>query len=283
MAGVRRTSKKLAVVFSSGFFGFFAHAGFLAALRAQGISPCAYGGASSGAIVSAMAASGMSDAAVKDLLFELRKRDFWDPDPWPYRLKKALTLFEGYSGYLVGEGFARLLEKLPAKTFEDCPTPLAIVATNLTLRRENVFTKGDLRAAIRASGAVPMLFKPVEIDGSLYVDGGVTNKAPVEAVADLVKPARIVVHFISSQNLKQGSHAFLKERLTPWRIHRLAGNIARQEAYKRRVHLVRMRGIDVVEVETDAPAVSPGRLRTGRAAYARARDKAEEILSRLNL
>ena len=41
---------KIGVVFSSGFFGFFAHAGFLAGLRDFGMAPSGYSGASSGAI-----------------------------------------------------------------------------------------------------------------------------------------------------------------------------------------------------------------------------------------
>ena len=54
---------RIGVVFSSGFFGFFAHAGFLAALRDRNIQPSGYAGASSGAIIAAMAASNMSESA----------------------------------------------------------------------------------------------------------------------------------------------------------------------------------------------------------------------------
>jgi len=50
MAGLGKTQPRLGVAFSSGFFGFFAHAGFLAALRELEITPSAYSGASSGAI-----------------------------------------------------------------------------------------------------------------------------------------------------------------------------------------------------------------------------------------
>jgi NTE family protein len=43
--------------------------------------PSAYAGASSGAIVAAMAASEMPGSAIKALLFNVKKSDFWDPDP----------------------------------------------------------------------------------------------------------------------------------------------------------------------------------------------------------
>jgi NTE family protein len=272
------TRPRIGVAFSSGFFGFFAHAGFLAAVRESGIEPTAYAGASSGAIVAAMAASGMSASAVREMLFSLKKRDFWDPDPWHSVLSHALRLFRGYTGYLKGNGFARLLQRLPARTFDECDTPLAISATDLTHKKEVIFTQGDLIQAIQASGSVPVLFKPTMINGALCCDGGITGKAPVEALADLCELDIILVHFIASDNVKESAHAFLKKRLTPWHIQHLAVNIARQKAYQKEVELVKSRGVDVIEVGTDAPPISPGRLERGPEAYEAARNAALKIL-----
>ncbi|MFO7601853.1 MAG: patatin-like phospholipase family protein [Candidatus Desulfacyla sp.] len=269
---------RIGIAFSSGFFGFFAHAGFLAAVRESGIEPAAYAGASSGAIVAAMAASGMSTSAVREMLFGLKRDDFWDPDPWHSVLSHALRLFRGYTGYLRGDGFARLLERLPARTFEECDTPLAISATDLTHKMEAIFTQGDLAQAIQASGSVPVLFKPVIINGALCCDGGITGKAPVEALAGLCELDTILVHFIASDNLEQGTHAFLKKRFTPWHIQHLAVNIARQKAYQKEVELVRSQGVDVIEVRTDAPPIGPGRLERGPEAYEAARNAALKIL-----
>ena len=277
--GDNLTGDRVGVAFSSGFFGFFAHAGFLAAQRELGILPSAYAGASSGAIVGAMAACGMSDHAIKDMLFSLKKEHFWDPDPWHYILRKAMSLFRGYTGYLKGDGFACLLKKLPVKQIEECEKPLAIAATNLTEGKEAIFTRGNLVKAIQASGAVPMLFKPVEIDGSLYVDGGVTNKCPLKALADLVDLKTIIVHFIASENMEKGVHGFLGKRMTPWHIQYLAVNIARQEAYQRQLEIVRMGGIEVIEVRTNTPSVGPDKLHMGPAVYNSATATALEVLS----
>jgi NTE family protein len=273
----RNPSSKLGVVFSSGFFGFFAHAGFLAALRDIGIVPSGYSGASSGAILAAMAAANISDSIIKEILFSLSKSDFWDPDPLPNLLRSLMNLMKGYTGYLRGDGFARLLEKIPMRRFEECPTPLAITATNLTQRREDVFICGNLIKAIQASGAVPMLFKPVEIDGALYVDGGVVNKAPVQALADLIQPDKIIVHFVPSADLESPANSFLRRRMTPWHIHSLSLDISRQEAYQKQCDLVRQRGIEIMEVRTDAPPLGPNTLEKGPLAY----DKAREATLRL--
>jgi len=267
------------VVFSSGFFGFFAHAGFLAAIRELEIKPVAYAGASSGAIVAAMAASGMDDYAIREMLFSVRKDAFWDPDPWHVILKKAAKFFRGYPGYLKGEGFARLLERIPARRFEDCETPLAIAATNLTQKKGTVFTRGNLIKAIQASGAVPILFKPVEIDGSMYVDGGVVDKAPLKALADLVDLDKVIIHFIASGNVGKSGKGFLEKRMSPWHVQYLAVNIARQEAYERQLEILDTRGVKVVEVKTDAPALGPNELEKGPAAYEAAKAVTLKILS----
>jgi len=269
---------RLGVAFSSGFFGFFAHAGFLAAIREAEIRPSAYAGASSGAIVAAMAASGMSDGAIREMLFGLKKTDFWDPDPWYVVLLNAIRLFRGYTGYLKGDGFARLLTRLPVRRFEECDTPLAISTTNLSQRKQTVFTGGDLIRAIQASGSVPILFKPVEMNGSLYLDGGITGKAPVEPLADLCELDRIIIHFIASNNVEEVRHGFLRKRLAPWHIQHLAVNVARQEAYQKELTMVRKRGIEVIEIRTESPALSPNSLHKGPEAYNAAKTSALELL-----
>lgn len=271
MERIEAELSNIGVVFSSGFFGFFAHAGFLAGLRQLGIVPLAYGGASSGAIVAAMAASGMNDAAIGDMLFRIKKEDFWDPDPWHFILKRAIRLFRGYDGYLNGGRFAKLLGKFPVGRIQDCERPLAIAATDLTHKKEVIFTRGDLVKAVHASCAVPILFKPAEIEGALYVDGGMINKAPLKGLADLTELDKIIVHFIPSYNLLDMGNGFLKKRMTPWHIHDLSVNICRQEAYQRQLEMVRMKGIKVIEVNTDAPATGPTRLHKGPAAYEKAK------------
>lgn len=271
---------KAAVVFSSGFFGFFAHAGVLSALRAFEIDPIGYAGTSSGAIVAAMAASGMDDPSIRALLFNLKKKDFWDPNPFASLVRGGLRGLKGTGGYLRGERFARLLSNLPVKRIEDCPKPLAISATNLTERKETVFTRGDLSKAVQASGAVPVLFEPVNINGTLYLDGGIVNKAPVKTVVDLWAAETVVVHYIASHNLECAGNQFLEKRLTPFHIHHLATNIARHEAYLNQIEWVKGQGVRVIEIRTKTPPVGPSSLGMGPQAYEVARKTALDHLSR---
>ncbi len=265
--------KKIGIVFSSGFFGFFAHAGFLAGIRKLGLTPVAFSGASSGAILAAMAACGMRDDEISQALFSLKKEDFWDPDPWYKVLAASLRLLKGYAGYLRGRRFQKLLEKyIPIRSFEQCASPLAIVATNISLMREEVFTKGDLIKAIAASGAVPGLFKPVRHYGWFLVDGGVTNKAPVKAVLDLASVDTIIVHFLTSATLSADDNKLLNRKFTPFQIHRCAFDIGRYECYKSQCQIARDRGVEVLEVNSECPPVGPASLDRGPIAYKTARD-----------
>jgi len=269
------------IAFSSGFFGFFAHAGFLAALRERSIVPVAYAGASSGAIVASMAACEMPDSAIREMLFNVKKADFWDPDPLPKVLASALRLFRGYAGYLNGNGFAALLEKLPVKQIEECHRPLAISAVDITRKKEKIFTEGNLIKAIQASGSVPMLFKPTEIDGALYLDGGISGKAPVEALADLCSLDRILVHFITSENVKESGNGFMKKRFTPWRMQHIAINTARMADYERQKRIVGLRGVEVIEINTGGPSMGPNSLNKGPAVYEAAKASALIALKKI--
>ncbi len=281
--GVKRDTMKrgTGVVFSSGFFGFFAHAGVLAAIREAGLQASGYAGTSSGAILAAMAACNMPDEEIRDILFSLRKEDFWDPDSTGSFFLHLLRGFRGWTGYLRGRRFARLLKRIPAGRIEDCTAPLVVAATDLTLGKEAVFAKGDLIRAIHASGAVPGLFKPVRIGGSLLVDGGMVDKAPVRALAEHINPARILVHYVESDNLAARPDSFLARRFTPWHIYSQSVNIARRVSYEHQCALVRSQGTEVIEIRTSPPALGPNRLFAGPSAYTHARKETQRFLAGL--
>ena len=95
---------------SSSFFGFFAHAGFVQALSKSGIKPIAYSGTSAGALIAAMAASGIPPEKMFKILSKLKKKHFWDPD-YISLFFKSLKLFKGWPGLLKGNAFRKILEE----------------------------------------------------------------------------------------------------------------------------------------------------------------------------
>ena len=80
----------------------------------------------------------------------------------------------------------RLLEEhLGYERLEQAHCPVAVVATELLTGRESVLTEGPVVDAVLASAALPGIFPPVELDGSLLMDGGVVNNTPISAARDL--------------------------------------------------------------------------------------------------
>jgi NTE family protein len=152
---------------SGGFFGFFAHTGLLLALEEAGLRPARVTGASAGALAGAVWASGVPGAHLAERLRTLEKRDFWDPGfPW--------------GGLLKGQAFERLVAELVAEQgvtqLEDCPIPTAAVVFDVRRMRARVLDTGPVARAVRASCTVPGLFRPVPWEGTLLLDGGVTDR-----------------------------------------------------------------------------------------------------------
>lgn len=169
---------------SSGFFGFYVHAGMLAALLEQGLVPAKITGSSAGALVGACWASGLEMPAIKTALFSLQRDDFWDP---------ALGL-----GLLKGVRFrAKLADFLVADQFEDCRVPLALSAFDLRARQTVVLCKGDLVSAVYASCAFPFLFQPYRINDSHCMDGGIQDRP---GLAGVLPGERVLYHHISSKS-----------------------------------------------------------------------------------
>ena len=64
--------------------------------------------------------------------------------------------------------------------FNDLPIPFLCIATNVINGEAEVLNKGVFSKSLRASMAIPILFDPIKIDGTLYADGGLVNNFPAE-------------------------------------------------------------------------------------------------------
>ncbi|OYT14696.1 MAG: hypothetical protein B7C24_16935, partial [Bacteroidetes bacterium 4572_77] len=59
--------------------------------------------------------------------------------------------------------------------------PLRIAATDLTTGSTKYFDKGNIINVIRASATFPLLYTPVKMDSSIYIDGGMFANIPIKA------------------------------------------------------------------------------------------------------
>ncbi|MBP8823944.1 MAG: patatin-like phospholipase family protein [Flavobacteriales bacterium] len=145
-----------------------AHLGVLRAFRDAGIVPAALSGTSAGALVGALIADGRSPEAVMGLLEAEFKRPF---------LLRRPALIAKRIGTFLGRN-------LRHRRFEDLPIPLYVSATNLEQGGQRIFSRGELIPALMASCAIPLVFPPVQVEGTWCVDGGLSNNLPVEPFAD---------------------------------------------------------------------------------------------------
>ena len=196
---------KVGLVLSGGGAKGLAHVGALQVIEQAGIKIDFIGGTSMGAIVGALYAAGYS-ATELDSIF--RTTDFTDliEDNLPRSAKTfyekedseryAITLpFDKFKisappAFSGGQNVYNELVKLlyPVKSineFEKLPIPFLCLATDVETGEEVVLKEGYLPQAVMASGALPSLFEPVEIDNRILVDGGVVNNYPIQKVKEM--------------------------------------------------------------------------------------------------
>lgn len=168
---------------SSGFFGFFAHAGFIQALEEKGLKPKLLVGSSAGALTAACYASGFTAKEMAKEFTNIKKSDFWDV---------------GFGfGLVRGEKLEKLCAQFMASDFSKVTTPLQISAFDVFALKTKTLTTGSVAKAVRASCAVPGLFHPVRIDKRTYLDGGVADKMGLSGVS---REDFVLCHSLGSTN-----------------------------------------------------------------------------------
>ncbi|MGB9699691.1 MAG: patatin-like phospholipase family protein [Thermodesulfobacteriota bacterium] len=160
---------KIALVLGAGAAKGFAHIGVLKVLTTHHIPVHMVVGTSAGSLVGCFYAYGYSPFEIQSLALSIQKTDIIDfviPD----------------NGFIQGLKLAEFVNKMTKNTpLEKMALPFYAVATDLLSGQEVVFGKGNTGAAVRASCAVPGVFRPVRIGDRLYVDGGVVSPVAVEA------------------------------------------------------------------------------------------------------
>lgn len=194
------TTKKIGVVLSGGGAKGLAHIGALKVIDSLGIKVDYIAGTSMGAIIGSLYASGYSGKQL-DSIFKVTDFDKLIADDIPRNSQSfferraaehyAVTLpFKDFkvslpSSLSKGQNLYNFLSRLLShvrdiEDFEKLPIPFFCIATNIETGGELLLDRGNLPKAVNASGALPSLFAPVELDNQSLVDGGVTNNYPVE-------------------------------------------------------------------------------------------------------
>lgn len=196
----------LAVSLSSAFLGFHSHAGFLQGLAEGGVWPAHIAGASSGALVAALAATGMNPRAIFDLLQTQRFR--WSFFEWGMLTGSAFLPIHRrrHSGGLQGRAIlAYLRELFGDRRIEDCDLGLGIAVTNLTTQRAEVRTAGPLAELVVASCACPGVISHQIVDDQALWDGGIAQSPPFSHWTDHAVIERVLVHEVGRVDVPPAS------------------------------------------------------------------------------
>jgi NTE family protein len=168
----RRTTARptIGVALGGGFARGIAHLGVLRVFEENKIPVDFVSGTSVGALIAAAYAGGSTLDEMEHIGQSTRFKDFAE---WTI----------SWRGLATDRRLKRYLRRLtPVRRFENCRIPLAIVATDVLTTKPVYFTKGEIGPALCASCAYPGLFRPVEREGRLLVDGFLTAPVPVDAV-----------------------------------------------------------------------------------------------------
>ncbi|HET7876349.1 MAG TPA: patatin-like phospholipase family protein [Methylomirabilota bacterium] len=190
----------MALVLSGGGAKGAYEAGVAAAFVDRGLPIRLVAGSSAGALNAAMIASGRADrleamwgTITREQIYRLRAPVFF------------AGFLPGWLTLLVLNETSSLFDPAPLRDLitaaldfdrlQASPVRLLVTATDLARGDKRVFDNHTVTVdALMAASAVPGLFPPVEVDGALLVDGGLTGRAPVlEALEADVSLGRVVV------------------------------------------------------------------------------------------
>ena len=175
-----------------------AEVGVLKVLEEAGIHVDCIAGASIGAIVGGLYAAGYS-AAELDSLFQTQEWFSLLTDrkaslsSEPYKTIDGVTYIFGFPvmdknsrgfGVMRGGRIEQILDSMVSvrgcTDFESLRIPFRCVAADIRTAEEVVISEGLVCKGLRASMAIPGIFKPVPQDDYLLVDGGMLNNLPVD-------------------------------------------------------------------------------------------------------
>jgi len=118
------------------------------------------------------------------------------------RKEKLACLYDlGLTGGLIrGNKVRKLLSDwLGESCFEDTHIPFKAVATDILTGEPYIFSSGPLVDGVQASMAIPSIFKPIELNGKILVDGGICYPVPVEIVRQMGADIIIAVNLDNYQ------------------------------------------------------------------------------------
>jgi NTE family protein len=206
---------RIGLVLSGGGARGAAHIGVLKVLEENHVPVDAIAGTSMGAVVGGLYASGLSARDIERVMTSVDWQDaFLDRPPRTdlnfrrkledqnFLVKFPLGLKGGKfrlpRGLVQGQKLTQILRGLTLPVaqiqhFDDLAIPFRAVATDIVTGDRVVLDHGDLTTAMRASLSAPGVFSPVDSEGRMLVDGGLSSNLPIDVAREMGVDILIVV------------------------------------------------------------------------------------------
>lgn len=208
-------AQEISLVLGSGGARGIAQIAAIEELTKAGFKITSISGSSIGALIGAIYAGGQLEG-YKEWLTKL---NYWD-------VFRLMDFSISSKGFIKGEKVFKQIDPfLPKGNIEDLPMPFVAVATDIVNKKSIVFKKGNVREAVRSSVSIPTILKPVEKDGTYFLDGGIVNPLPVDlvkrngndllVVVDLnaqIHPPKVEISKSQQSKLDELTKRFLKWR-----------------------------------------------------------------------
>ena len=175
------SAPKIGLVLGGGGARGLAHIHVLEALDELGIKPNAIVGCSIGSILGASYAAGLSGKEIGEKAIENLG--------FPHKVMSKLWKLRKFSGTFGGGNISQfdarhtlelfVGDNVPAN-FNDLSIPLTVVATDFYKCTAVKIQTGDLKQAVAASFAIPVIFRPVRFEEVVMIDGGIANPLPID-------------------------------------------------------------------------------------------------------
>ncbi len=189
-------NKKIGLALGGGATLGAVHIGVLKALDESGIKIDCVSGTSIGSLVGAFFAFRKNYDFIQDIAVNMSWKDI------------ASISISKY-GLFDNTKIEKLVEKHIGRVhFEEAEIPMAFVATDILNGEKVVLNKGSVAKAVSASCCIPGVFRPIELENRLLVDGGLVENVPISPLKEMGAEVIIAVDLSSGSSYKKPDNFF---------------------------------------------------------------------------
>lgn len=178
---------KIGYCLSGGGVRGIAHLGVMKALDEKGIKPSIIAGTSAGALMGAFYAVGFTPDEILEMALKSR-------------FLTSSNLQWRKPGFFSMRFFSKLFHLIfPHDSFDVLKIPLIVTATDIITGEIAYFEKGELVNVLLASACFPMIFQPIEMKNSIYMDGGILDNFPIQQL--IGRCDRVIGSYVNDMDL----------------------------------------------------------------------------------